>query len=130
MTKPAAKVKRTTPTRVNIDIAQTAAAVAPTEHRSTVEQINYWARLGMEIDRATTVATRTVRAVAAGDHQFSELTSDERAAAHALIDAGIRERASMARFGPDARGVGKTTVVLDDGGELVEISPDGTRRRL
>jgi ParD-like antitoxin of type II bacterial toxin-antitoxin system len=119
-----------TPTRVAADVAATAASVAPTESRTVTEQINYWLRIGMQVERSGSVANRRVLAVAAGEAQFSTLTPDERTAAHALIDAGIAERAAKQRFGPDARTAGHTTVSIDDDGNLIEIAPDGSRRRL
>lgn len=119
-----------TPTRVAADLAAAAAGVAPTENRTVTEQINYWARVGMHIERSESVTNRRVLAVAARDAQFSTLTPQERAGAHALIDARIAERVATQRFGPDARTAGATTVSLDDDGKLIEISPDGRRRRL
>ncbi len=120
----------TTPTRVAADIAATAAAIAHEENRSATEQINYWARIGMQIERASTVSYRKVLAVAAGNEQFSTLSEDERAAAHAVIDARIAQRTAKHRVGPALRRAGQATVSLDDDGHLIEIAPDGSRRRL
>lgn len=120
----------TTPTRVTADVATTAAAVAPGEHRTITEQINYWARLGMQIERSASAAGRRVLAVAAGEEQLSTLTGEERAVAHATIDARIAERVAGARFGPAARKAGQVTVSIDDDGTLIEIAPDGSRRPL
>lgn len=117
-----------TPTRVAADVAATAAAVAPTESRTVTEQINYWVRIGMQVERAGSVASRKVLAVADGDSQFSTLTPQERITAHALVDARIAERAATQRFGPDARAAGQTTVSIDDDGNLIEIGPSGSRR--
>lgn len=117
------------PTRVAADIAATAASVAPNEGRTITEQINYWARIGMQIDRSGSVATRRVLAVAVGDAQISTLTPRDRTAAHALTDARIAERAANHRFGPEARNAGHATVSIDDG-NLIERAPDGHRRRL
>ncbi|MEE9415740.1 MAG: hypothetical protein V3V01_10680 [Acidimicrobiales bacterium] len=124
-------VKRgSTPTRVTADVAATAAAVAPTENRTTTEQINYWVRIGMNVERSASVASRRILAVAAGDEQFSTLEADERVVAHATIDARIAERAAEQRFGPAARKAGQITVSIDDDGTLIEIAPDGSRRPL
>lgn len=119
-----------TPTRVTADVAATAASVAPSENRTVTEQINYWARIGMQVERAGSVANRRVLAAAAGDAQFSTLTREERAVAHALVDARIAERAAKERFGSAARTAGQTTVSIDDDGNLIEIAPGGTRRPL
>ena len=119
-----------TPTRVTADVAATAASVAPTENRTVTEQINYWARLGMQVERSTTVASRRILAVVTGDAQFSTLTAEERTVAHATIDTRIAERAAKERFGPAARKAGQVTVSIDDDGNLIEIAPDGSRRPL
>ena len=119
-----------TPTRVNADIAAAAAAVAPAENRTTAEQINYWVRLGMQVERTASVASRRVLDVIAGETQFSTLTPDERTVAHVSIDARIAERSGEQRFGPAARKAGRVTVSIDDDGTLVEIAPDGSRRTL
>lgn len=119
-----------TPTRVAADVAATAASVAPSEHRTVTEQINYWARLGMQLERSTSAANRRILAVVAGEAQFSTLTAEERTVAHAAIDAHIAERVAKERFGPAARKAGQTTVSIDDDGSVIQISPDGTRRPL
>jgi hypothetical protein len=118
------------PTRVAEDVAATAASVASGEHRTVTEQINHWARLGMQVERAASVTGRRALAVVAGDAQFSTLTQDERTIAHGTIDARIAERVAELRFGPAARKAGQVTVSIDDDGTLIEIAPDGTRRPL
>jgi ParD-like antitoxin of type II bacterial toxin-antitoxin system len=119
-----------TPTRVAADLAASAASVAPTENRTVTEQINYWARIGMQVERSGSLATRRLLAVAEGEAQFSTLNPGERTAAHAVIDAQIAMRVAQQRFGPDARTAGQTTVSIDDDGKLIEIGPDGSRRYL
>lgn len=118
-----------TSTRVAGDVVATASAVAPGEHRTIAEQINHWARIGMQVERSGSVTTRKVLAVAAGAAQFSTLSAEERETAHALVDAQIAERASSQRFGPAARAAGHATVSLDDDGNLIEIGADGSSRR-
>lgn len=128
--EPGVSKPASTSTRVAGDVVAIASAVAPGEHRTIAEQINYWARIGMQVERAGTVATRKVLLVAAGKAQFSTLDPQERETAHALIDAQIADQAANQRFGPAARAAGHTTVSLDDGGNLVEITAEGTTRRL
>jgi hypothetical protein len=118
------------PTRVTADVAATAASVAPTENRTIAEQINYWLRIGMQVERSTSLDSRRVLAVIAGEAQFSTLTSPERTIAHSMIDARIAERVASQRFGTSARKAGQVTVSIDDDGTLVEIAPDGSRRPL
>jgi hypothetical protein len=118
------------PTRVSADLAASAASVAPAEFRTVTEQINYWARVGMQVERSGSLATRRLLAAAAGEAQFSTLNSEERTAAHAIVDAQIAEQVAQQRFGSAARTAGQVTVSLDDDGQLVEIAPGGRRRRL
>ncbi len=117
----------TTPTRIVDDVAKVAASVAHEENRTVAEQINHWARLGMQVERSSSLMTRRVRAAAAGAGRFADLTPDERVAAHALVDADIAARAASQRFGHDLRAAGQATVSLDDEGRVVEIAADGTR---
>lgn len=126
-----AKTKTPTmPVRVAADVAAVAVQVAPAEHRTVTEQVNYWARIGLQIERSTSLEGRRLRQVAAGEAQFSTLSPQERTLAHATIDARSAERVAAERFGAAARVAGQTTVSIDDDGHLVEIAPDGTRRRL
>ncbi len=119
-----------TPTRVNADLAETAAVVAVAENRSFAEQINYWVRLGMQVERATSAEGRQVLEVATGAAQFSMLASEERTIAHATVDARMAERVAATSFGLAARKAGQVTVSIDDDGTLVEVGPDGSRRPL
>jgi deoxyxylulose-5-phosphate synthase len=125
-----AKGAGSTPTRVSADVFAAAVAVGAQEHRSATEQVNYWARIGMQVERWGTVSNRRVIEVAGGQAQFKDLTAEERQIAHALIDATIAERAATTRFGPTARAQGSRTVSLDDDGNLIEIAPDGSTRTL
>lgn len=118
------------PTRVTADVAAAAAAIAPAENRTVTEQINYWTRIGMLVERSGSVLSRRILAVASAEAQFSTLAVEERDVAHAAIDARIATRVAKERFGPAARAAGHTTVALDDEGNLVEIGPDGGRREL
>ncbi len=120
----------TTPMRVTSDLASQAASVAPSENRTVTEQVNYWARIGMQLERAASVDSRRVLAAVAGESQFASLSPEERAAAHATVDAQMAERVAGARFGTEARKDGVKTVSIDEHGTLIEISPDGSRRPL
>lgn len=116
--------------RQPVDIVEVAEVVAAAENRSATEQVTYWTRIGMNVDRASTVDARRVKAVATGQEQFSVLSGGERVAAHALVDGRISELAAAQSFGRGTRAQGHTTVSLDDDGNLVEVAADGTSRPL
>jgi hypothetical protein len=119
-----------TPTRVASDVAANASSVAPAENRSVAEQISHWARIGMQVERAGSVANRRIIDAAEGRVPFAALSADERTAAHALVDARIAELAASQSFGAATRAAGAATVSIDDDGTLVEIAADGTHRPL
>ena len=118
------------PTRVTADVAAVATSVAQAENRTTTEQINYWVRIGMQVERSASAEKRQILAVATGDAQFATLSPQEKVIAHAVIDARIAQRAVGVRLGAAVRRSGQATVSIDDDGNLVEITPDGTRRLL
>jgi hypothetical protein len=115
---------------VNADIAAAAVAVAAAENRTVTEQVNYWAGLGMLLERSASAPGRQMLAAVSGEAQFSTLSAEERLHAHALIDGRIAERVAKQRFGPTARKAGQVTVSVDEDGHLIEITPGGGRRRL
>ncbi len=116
--------------RIDGDIVDAAAATAARSHRSTAEQINYWADLGRRVASATGVDQRRLDMVVSGEAQFSTLTADERVIAHARVDADIQQRAAAVSFGELARLDGVTTVTMNEDGDLVQTTPNGTTARL
>ena len=86
------------------------------------------ARIGMQVERSTSVANRQILSVVAGVDQFSTLTPEERTVAHATVDARMAARVASQRFGREVRRAGQATVSIDDDGQLVEIAPAGDRR--
>lgn len=116
--------------RIDQDLVDAAASMAARTHRSTAEQINYWAAVGRRVTAATGVDQRRLDLVVSGQAQFSTLTESERVIAHARVDANIEQRAATTSLAELARLDGVTTVTMDDDGALVQISPDGTTTRL
>ncbi|WP_108665941.1 TA system antitoxin ParD family protein [Euzebya rosea] len=112
--------------RINSDLVDAAEAAALRAHRSTAEQVNYWAAVGRRVTAATGVDQRRLDAVVAGAGQFDDLSADERVIAHARIDANIERAVAMTPLAEMARADGVTTVTVDESGHLVWTAPDGT----
>jgi hypothetical protein len=112
--------------RINGDLVDAAEAAAIAGHRSTAEQVNYWAAVGRRITAATGVDQRRLDAVVAGNDQFADLSAEERVIAHARIDATIEPAVTRTPLAEHARTDGITTVTVDESGQLVWTSPDGT----
>ncbi|QGG94944.1 hypothetical protein [Actinomarinicola tropica] len=66
--------------------------------RTPAEQLNYWARLGMNVDREVANLPHVLAAVT-GRRQFADLDHGERALAHAVIDAQIAAGVAQSQFG-------------------------------
>lgn len=81
-----------------------AAAAAAVEGCSVGEQINYWVRLGMLIERSGVAISERALAAADGRALFDELEPADSAAAHALVDARIAAAAATTTMAPGAAG--------------------------
>lgn len=90
-------MESTEPIPMGAELLRQAASVAPPD-RTPAEQLNYWAQLGMHIDRQLGDLPRVLD-VAAGRAQFADLDRTERMLAHAVIDARIAEGIAQFRFG-------------------------------
>jgi len=113
-------------TRFAIDLIQAAESEAARESRSTRQQLDHWARLGMRISARSTAARRRIERALAGEIPLADLSDDEQAVANAELDVSIAGAASRTSYADRLAGEGVTTVTLDEDGNLVERRPDGT----
>ena len=113
-------------TRLPVDLLDAAEAEGLEEHRSMSKQLEHWARFGMYFDRQTSTARRRIQRAIAGEAPLGELDADERATAHALIDASISTAANDTSFADRLAARGVTTIVMDDEGRMVRRHPDGS----
>ena len=117
-------MSQATPTRIAPDIVAAAKRVGAEEHRSQAEQINYWVRIGMALERQVSSTSRAVLAVVTGQKPFSSLTNDaDRRAAHALDDASIATRAAAARPGANPQRDSAPFADVDEDGNLITVTP-------
>jgi hypothetical protein len=118
------------PTRVAVDLVESAAAEGLRESRSAKQQLDHWARVGRAVSMHQTAARRRVEAVLAGDMPFGDLHESERLVANAELDVAIQTRAESISFGARLAAEGLTTVALADDGTLIEHRPDGSEEIL
>jgi hypothetical protein len=118
----------TPPTRVDADIYATARSAALKSNRSTAQQISYWARIGRELDRSTSVSVRDIEAVLDGRLPYDGLDPREQAVVRAewsvRMDAA-RERLDLAT---EFTAQDRAWVEADDEGNVVHREPDHTER--
>ena len=115
------------PTRVAVDLFDSAAVEGRRESRSAKQQLDHWARVGRSVSMHQTAARRRVEAALAGELPLAELGGGESVVLNAELDASIQARAEALSFGDVLASEGIVTVALDDDGALVEYRPDGTR---
>lgn len=115
------------PTRVAVDLFDSAAAEGRRESRSAKQQLDHWARVGRSVSMHQTAARRRVEAALAGELPLAALGGDESFVLNAELDASIQARAESLAFGEMLAAEGLVTVALDVDGALIEYRPDGTR---
>jgi hypothetical protein len=115
------------PTRVAVDLFDSAAEEGRRESRSAKQQLDHWARVGRSVSMHQTAARRRVEAALAGELPLADLGGGESVVLNAELDASIQARAEALSFGDVLAAEGVVTVALDDDGNLIEYRPDGTR---
>ena len=118
------------PTRVAVDLLDSAAEEGARQSRSAKQQLDHWARVGRAVSMHDTIARRRIEAALAGDTPLGALPAHERAIVNAELDAEIQAHAQTTSYGARLAAEGVTTVALDDDGNLVEHRPDGSTTTL
>jgi hypothetical protein len=119
-------VDETRTTRFAADLIAAAEIEAARESRSTRQQLDHWARLGMRVSMRSTSARRRIERALAGHVPLAALNDEERAVANAELDVDIAGSAARTSYADQLAREGVTTVVIDDDGRFVERRPDGT----
>jgi glycine/D-amino acid oxidase-like deaminating enzyme len=119
-------VEPTRTTRVAADLIAAAERAAVGESRSTRQQLDHWARLGMRLSMRSTAARRRIERALAGEVPLAALSDEEREVANAELDVNIAHAATATSYADQLAREGVTTVVLDADGRFVERRPDGT----
>ncbi|WP_186314657.1 TA system antitoxin ParD family protein [Corynebacterium glyciniphilum] len=94
------------PTRLPDDVYDAATAVAPSNSRSTAQQIAHWARIGREFERAHNVNLRDIEAVLSGTRSYDDLTDREQAIARTRITERQEELRQSLNFEEEFRSQG------------------------
>lgn len=119
-------VEETRTTRFAADLIAAAETEAAAESRSTRQQLDHWARLGMRVSMRSTTARRRIERALSGEAPLASLDEEERDVANAELDLSIAAAAQSTSYADQLAREGVTTVVLDDAGRFVERRPDGT----
>ena len=115
----------TIPTRVTIELFDTAKVVGDMTSRSAAQQIEHWARIGREIELASTLAQRDIAAVLSGSLEYDDLGTEEQAVVRARWASLMKERRESLDLVRDFGLRGETYVDVDDDGNIVRHAPGG-----
>ena len=115
----------TIPTRVTTELFNTAKVVGDMTSRSAAQQIEHWARIGREVELASTLAQRDITAVLSGSMEYDDLGTEEQAVVRARWASLMKERRESLDLVRDFGVRGETYVDLDDQGRIVRLAPDG-----
>lgn len=107
------------PTRVDEDLWNAAVADAQVQHRSAVQQINRWIRIGRELESSPGVSQRDVQWVLAGDGSYDDLSEREQAIVRAEWGQRITERREALDFEAEFTESGESWSESDDTGDVV-----------
>jgi hypothetical protein len=116
---------QTIPTRVTTELFDTAKVIGDMTSRSAAQQIEHWARIGREIELASTLAQRDIAAVLAGSMEYDSLATEEQAVVRAKWARLVRERRESLDLVRDFGLRDETYVDIDDEGRIVRHAPDG-----
>jgi ParD-like antitoxin of type II bacterial toxin-antitoxin system len=112
--------------RVAADLVESAAAEGARQSRSAKQQLDHWARVGRAVSSQHTAARRRVEAALADELPLGALSVEEGVVVNAEIATAIEETLARTHYGDVLAAGGITTVALNDAGDMVEYSPDGT----
>lgn len=107
------------PTRVDEDLWNDAVASAPAQHRSAVQQINRWIRIGRELEASPGLNQRDIQCVLAGDGTYDELSEREQAIVRAEWSQRITQRGDDLDLEAEFTAAGQSWSESDDDGNLI-----------
>ncbi len=118
-------VEETRTTRFAADLIAAAQSEAAHESRSTRQQLDHWARIGMRVSMRSTAARRRIERALVGDLPLAALGDEERAVANAELDVNIAAAAEATSYADQLAREGVTTIAIGEDGRFVERRPDG-----
>jgi len=113
------------PTRVSRELHETARLASEVTSRSVTQQIEHWARIGREVELASSTSQREVAAVLSGLRPYDDLSVEEQSVVRARWTERIDDRLGQIDLVADFAEQGATYVEMDDDGRLVRRAPDG-----
>ena len=113
------------PTRVSRELHETARLASEVTSRSVTQQIEHWARIGREVELASSTSHREVAAVLAGLGAYDDLSVEEQSLVRARWNERIEQRLGSVDLVAEFAEQGATYVEMDDDGRIVRRAPDG-----
>lgn len=116
----------TMPTRISQDLFESARAVGEARSRSAAQQLDYWARLGRELEASPGITVGEIERILSGQAAYDDLTAGEQAVARVAWQQQIRERAAALDLTDDLAGAGRPWPEAGADGKVVIRRADAT----
>lgn len=114
----------TAPTRIDSDVLAAAKAAGAAANRSAAQQVSYWARLGKQLEQASTLNAKAIARVLAGRQDYDTLGEFDQAAVRAAWDEQIDDAIDTLNYEPTLEAAGDAWVEADADGNVVVRASD------
>lgn len=116
----------TSPTRIDDELYASAKAVGALMSRSASQQIAHWARIGRELEAASSVSLRDVARVLQGEAEYDDLNAHEQAVIRTEWAQRMSDRMGELDFDRESTEAGQSFSALDEHGRSVRHQPATT----
>lgn len=107
------------PTRIDDDLFAAAKAAGAVMSRSAAQQVNYWARIGRQLEASVSVSRRDISRVLAGQQSYDRLDAYEQAVVRAEWDERMTAARERLDFSAELAAAGESWVEADEQGRTV-----------
>jgi hypothetical protein len=115
----------TSPTRIDDDLFASAKAVGEVMSRSASQQVSHWARIGRELEAASSVSLHAIAEVLAGGGSYDRLTTEGQAVVRAGWSERLDSRIASLDLAQSFAAGGRSFVEVDDDGNVVRVAAPG-----
>jgi hypothetical protein len=113
----------TSPTRIDDQLYALAKAAGAVNSRSASQQITHWARLGRELEAASSVSPREIADVLSGHGDYDGLNTHEQAIVRTEWAERMTNRLTALDLASEFTAAGQTYAELDEHGYSVRRTP-------
>lgn len=114
----------TMPTRISQDLFESARAAGEASSRSAAQQLDYWARLGRELEASPGMTVGEIARILTGEVAYDDVAGGDQAVARVAWQQQIRERAAALDLSDELAAAGRPWPEADADGNVVMRGAD------